>query len=143
MQKLIYIAPTGVTTVEPDVAEIVGLVATLPPDYWSQGNGHAAVSFEAPHLEAELLILPHGPLGIYLKYLKCNVRRVEEQWLSLHDPAALGETVACQDDWLAAKGLFLPQDHAATAVEEFCRTGLRSPEVTWIRPAELPAGGSW
>lgn len=142
MQKLIYIAPTGATTVEPNVAEIVALVSGLPGEYWDQGTGDAAVSFEAPHLEAELLIRPHAPLGVYLKYLKCNVRKVEEEWLSLHDPAALNEVVECSKEWFASKGLFIAPDRAASAVEEFCRTGLRCGGVTWIRPADLPMGGN-
>jgi hypothetical protein len=67
---------------------------------------------------------------------------VEEEWLSLHDAATLSEVVECSAEWFASKGLFLTPDRAASAVEEFCRTGLRSEGVAWIRSADLPAEGN-
>jgi hypothetical protein len=51
--------------------------------------------------------------------------------------------VICSDDWEASAGLFLAPEKAWIAISEFCRSGARSPDIEWIRPADMPADGNW
>ena len=77
-------------------------------------------------------MLPSEQNGFYLKYSD----EAKQVWLSLEDPGKLTEVVECADEWYASVGLFLPKEKAWLAIKEFCQTGNRTDEITWIDPAE-------
>jgi hypothetical protein len=99
--------------------------------------GEATVTFQDGDHAIGLILIADRDLGYYLNYGSPG-----DTWLSLGDPSRLAEVV-CPDDWQASAGLFVRPDRAWLAVTEFCRSGLRSSKIEWIRPEDLPPQGNW
>ena len=104
----------------------------LPGREW----GEALITFVDALRTVSLIVLNEASLGHYLKYDPSG-----DTWLSVGDRARLGDEI-CPDDWCVSAGLFVPTDKAWLAVSDFCSTGLRSLEIEWIRPSEIPPTGN-
>ena len=109
----------------------------LDPSHPGREWGEALITFRDAHRTSELIVINDRDLGHYLKYEPTG-----DTWLSLGDAARLSEVI-CPDDWKASAGLFLAPQKAWIAISEFCRSGARSLDVEWIRPADMPDDGNW
>jgi len=138
LSKLILIEPTGRRITDPSLDAVRQMILSPPAGYWYETIGVAILERFDGTSKKRLMVLPSEKHGIYLKYSD----EAKQVWLSLEDRGKLTEVVECADEWYTSVGLFLPKEKAWVAIREFCRTGNRTVEITWIDPAEIPEGGS-
>ena len=143
MYNIVYTSPQGDELECPDLELLQEYILQPPEKYWIQGSGDASLSFKEKLKETSLLILPNESYGFYLKFLVSENNRIANTWLSLNDPLLLDRVIECSEEWYASIGLFLPPNKAWWAIEEFCKTGIRTDKVQWITPDDIPEGGNW
>lgn len=116
------------------IAELV-LHSSPPGTPW----GDAIISYDCGDRSCKLIVLSHSELGYFLHHEETDDRSM---MLSCWDREKLGQ-VECPDDLEVSTGLFVPPKEAFDAIMHFLGTGERAPNISWISPSEVPAGGNY
>ena len=137
--KVLFHPPSGQTVQNPPLEFLHDLVVRPPIEYWNQGSGGATLDYLVGTKKTSLMLFPESELGLYLRYYDED----GNPWLSLRSEERLTEVVECNDEWYVSTGLFLSNEDAWKAVQEFLATGRRSSDVRWISASDIPEGGNW
>jgi hypothetical protein len=141
---IIFESPNGLAIENPSVDKLREDMIDNCHKYWNQGHGSASISCICDEEDKRLLLVfPSEEYGMYLKYLVFKNGSVIEEWLSLNDSKKLDICIECSYEWYASIGLFLPKEKAWVAVNDFLMPGVRSNQINWIKPDEMPDDGNW
>jgi hypothetical protein len=126
--------PNGDFLTSPDMAWLKHLVLKEGPDYWNAGAGQAAIWFGKGKRRPELDLTFDKSFGFSLQHI--DAKSVHYVSLGKGDFAHAVTVYVCGDPLVLPSAFFIPRRLAWIAVEEFCRTGLRSANIRWGKRSE-------
>jgi hypothetical protein len=123
----------GMTTPEvedvyhPDPAWLREMMLHAGPEFWNANSGDAGVNFG----QIGMGLVFNEQYGFYIDYRDPHEDTSYTPWMLDDYGRAVRVSTGGQPFYLP-EASFVPRELAYTIVEEFCRTGQRSPAVRWL-----------
>lgn len=113
-------------------------------DFYYSGSGAVITLYDNKTVIDTMILSPNLEHGIYIQYLENSKdARNIKTYLSVYQKSELDTIIESFDEIYVSKGLFLPKEKAWLAIYDFIVMGIRSPQIDWITPNDIPEGGNW
>lgn len=138
MSDFTYTPPTTALGQEIALGELLNLILSAPPGYWLRDSYTAGVDRDQDPLQPFLDLTFSATDGFCVQWGQREPDPTD-LWVLLGSDNFSDYTTVEPGavEWEIPLAFVAPRPMAARAVEHFCRTGERHPELRWARMAEI------
>lgn len=138
MSLIEYRSPNGEITEFPNIEKILQTIREPSVEVWEAGSGGASMMFEKANGETCLLMLFFDECnGFFLEHRPDVKRHIRFFSIGSENMDDLITIYVSGEPTRLPKGVFVTQQAALVAAEEFVKTGERSSQLTWRNRNEI------
>ena len=135
MPTLRFLPPIGDDIDLKDLDKVRDLVFHRGEEYWNSGSGEAGLDRTERNETAKLRLVFDKSLGFYIVYIDQKGERFTS--LGTGVPARIVSPFVGGDPLPLPSKFFVPIELAWRVIEEFCNTGNRSSQISWLVSKDL------